>query len=164
MAKEYKLSIEELTNLRRGLEKAFKDLEMNSDLFNDFNETPFIFLERYNIVILSYVNSVRSIKNRFEVAVREIIQSFGRYVNPCLVCKLAVLLIISAILGKAGVAWAGVLEFSDKILESLKEYFEGTQSQLERIIVNLDERIDRMRPSLLALKICEGLGYCPIRR
>ncbi len=160
MATPSKLSKNDIQNLKEGLNKVFYQLENDKFLFNDFYNDPIQFLKGYDIKILDYLNEFRSLKDRLKIAIREVINQFGRIINSCLICKTTVLLILFGTLGKSGVIWTGILDVVDYIIDSLKDYFDRTSAEIERAFDSIDNRLDRIRPSHLALQICISMGYC----
>ncbi|MEA9415611.1 hypothetical protein [Flavobacterium sp. PL02] len=162
-----KLSKEEILNLKEGLNEVFIELENNNSAFNDFYNNPIEFFNRFKITSLNYLSNYNSLKDRLTFAIRDAIRDaigqFGRIVSSCLICKTTVLLIIFGTLGKTAVLWEGVLASINFIKDGVKEYFELTSNEIDRIFNALDRRTNNITPSHLAFQICINLGHCQRR-
>ena len=161
MANVIRLTKKELQNLKEGLDKAMAELQSKKDSLDKFSDRPIEFLNKFGIDILEYIRKSRNLRERFITGVREIIGSFRHIVNKCLRCKIAVLLILLGTLGKSGMVWGGLMEALDKVMDSVKNFFEHTSSQMDRALRSIEAQLNGIRPANIALRICESLGYCP---
>ena len=154
------LSKIEIEDLRRGINELMIVLEKNRKELYDFFEKPIQYLNRFRIKILDYIRLSQGLRTRFVAAIRELIGSFQNVVNRCLRCKLAVIFIMMATLGKSAQNWGAIMEVIEKVKNGIKEYLEDTSDQLDNILRTIDDFVNRGSPSRLALRICESLGYC----
>ena len=156
---EFDLTGEELENLDLKLDEIMATLESEKEEVEFFYQHPIRFLNRFNLTVMSYIRNSRNLV-KFIRAIREMIGSIRNIVNGCLRCKLAVIFIMFATLGKAQIAWSTVITILDSIRRSLRHFFQYTSDEIDKIIASYSSTLDKVRPSYLAFKICENVGYC----
>jgi len=156
-----KLSNEELKNLEENLNKAMAELEKEKGLMDRFYHQPIEFLKNFGIKIMNYIQKSADLAKRFVNGIRDIIDGVKRIVNKCLRCKTAVLCILIGTLGKSNLVWGAVVGAMDFIKDSVKQFFDKTGKEVDKAFSFIDNTIDKMRPSHLAILICQSLGYCP---
>ncbi|MXO03962.1 hypothetical protein [Flavobacterium sp. HBTb2-11-1] len=161
MATPINLSEDDIQNLRTELNKMFDQLRTDESNFTEFYRNPIKFLQNFKIKALDYLNGFNSLKDRLNTALKHIIDQSGRIVNSCLICKTTVLIIIFGTLGKSALLWNGISSGLNAIKDGLKDYFDKTSTEIERSFNFIDEKLEVITPSHLALQICKNLGYCP---
>jgi hypothetical protein len=161
MIPEAALTEDEIANLREGIKNLMIDLEKKGIEQREFYSNPTFFLRKYKIKVMDYIHRAGGLAGRLSRSIREVIRLMKNIINPCFGCKLAVLVIMIATLGKIQYYWDLLFQVADNILESLRKYFDKTSQEIERLFNGADEYFRQYRPAELALLICKDLGFCP---
>lgn len=139
-----------------------KELNANPRAKAELLQNPSIFLSRFRIKVQNYIKRSRDLLNRFNNSVRNLFTHLADMANKCLACKVAVLLIFYAILGKAGGAWHLTVGVCNVILEQVNKFFKDTGKSANQFCEWLSKLADNVQPHELALKICRMHNLCGI--
>ena len=156
-----KLSERDLTDLHEGMDLLIERLQAPGAKRRCY-ETPVQFLQTANIRILKHITRLSSLRRQLVNGVWKILDFLSRAINECMRCKISVLLIMLAVLGKAGMAWGRVMLARKQIIDSLKDFFDINSAFLDSIFEEIFAFTKRISPGYLALQICRSLGKMPI--
>lgn len=151
----------EIDNLREQMAVIDFDLRYDNRLLSVFIRNPIAFLETYNIKILKYILSTKKLKKQFTVFNREILIKARGMVNRCLICKISILMIMSAVLAKLELAWENCIEAINKFADSINKYFGDTGVLVDSYFDKITSQLDNLTPPALALAICRHYNQCP---
>lgn len=159
---KFKFSKVDLKDLKKKADIIASELAGSQTEIEKFVRDPLTYIERFNIKILKEIEGTVFSRDEINNGLKEVLESGNKPVfTTCLGCKLAVLLLLYAVLAKLGVAeLPASLEILNQFVEFLKNIFEGANEKINSLVGDLAKVVNSFSPWKIALLVCKKLGAC----
>lgn len=154
-------SNDEIENLREEMKKLEISLD-HAENRDSFFENPYASLmNNFNIKILKRVR----FNDDFVAVFNENIRKFRPLFNKCLICKVAVMILLYTLLSYTGfidIADIPALILASEFIKGIEDFFGGTRTEIEKLLKIIKETLKALSVPNIALQICQYFGFCSL--